>query len=188
MDGSSLKLIKIIKIRLKNTSSQVTSLIFIYFCQLKHFLFTISTVSPADKEESDSRASFAFESNLLQKEETENAEARARVDDTPINRQAESVNKIRHQTSASQRAAQRQQVAKDNSTETGYTVHVHGKILFSKTLLLRIVNISVNTTVLGLCTLLAAVCFRGLIQASEKVACVQTQGTGIVCATPLAFV
>ena len=140
-----------------NTRNHATSLIFV-----------ISTLPPTDKEESDSRASFAFESNLLQKEETENAEARARVDDTPINRQAESVNKIRHQTSASQRAAQRQQVAKDNSTETGYTVHVHGKILFLKALLRRIVNISVNTTVLGSCTLFAAVCLVALSKQPKK--------------------
>ena len=62
------------------------------------------------------RNSFAYESNLLQKEESENAAIRARVTDSPINRQAESINEIRHRANGAQKAAQRQLVLKDNTT------------------------------------------------------------------------
>ena len=62
------------------------------------------------------RDPFAHESILLQKEESDNAATRARVTDSPLNRQAESINEIRHRATAAQRAAQRQIVLVDNMT------------------------------------------------------------------------
>ena len=70
----------------------------------------------AENSDSAARNSFAYESSLLQKEESENAATRARVTDSPLNRRAESINEIRHRATAAQRAAQRQIVLADNTT------------------------------------------------------------------------
>lgn len=68
----------------------------------------------AENETAVARESFNYHSNLLEK--AENAVTRAKVTDSPINRQAELINDIRHRATTAQQAAQRQIVLKQNGT------------------------------------------------------------------------